>query len=312
MAHFHHYTPVSKALTTELILKIFSYRKDFLHFIAPQGFEKSDFFHICRPKIYHEYLRYRYFRINFEDFTKPTKNASSSFFSKTLKEFTAETTHNKYPELNSPLESTLVMAKATSVIFDYPHVVFNQDMGCYRISDPLAKYPIDDLHEMLYQNQIIPNLDDSYYKPRERMTDYEYGLRNLKVDLYPAYVFIFQKLMEMRLDWDFGSFRHTLTDVLSPEALLALEQELDLADLDDHATYDPITAMLASLDQQPEDSSGEDAGIPEEEYDGSYIMRYHARIKKRVVDAYKAVYGHFPKAIPQLRKRLFHVLFSSV
>ena len=297
MAHFHRYIPVSKALTTELILKLFSYREDFMHYIAPQGLENSDFFHICRPKIYHDYLRYRYFRINFEDFINSAKNDTGTLYAKTLKEFTAETT-DIYPELNSQLESTLVMANATSIIFDYPHVVFNQDMGCYRIAEPFVEFPVDDLHDMLCQHQIIPVLDDTYYKPRERMTDYEYSLRNLEIDLYPAYVFIFQKLKEIQLDWDFGSFRHTLTDVLSPEALLALEQELDLVDLDDHSTYDPLTAMLSSLEQRPESNSGEDAGIPEEEDDGSYIMRYHTRIKKRVVDAYQAVYGHFPKNYP--------------
>jgi len=270
----------SNASCNKLLKKIFSGWRELLHQIAPQGWEQSEFVRFLHPTPEQQLKEHQQISENIKSLgVKNKRQKEEPVKELTLADFKAEPDDKP---IRADEEMIYLLGMAVYDIFSKNHEVINEKGRVY------------DLGSMRGSADFIADFINVNYPASERYDyiDFYMGplfIRN-RADFTPFYAHVFRVLKDNRCDWKYAFPRMY---IFNPREIAG-----DSEPPDTPASYNPEASMLKEMEDK---ESLEKTRKLREELDRSYEESYEeAKYKKppEVVQAYKMVYGVYPKGHP--------------
>lgn len=267
------YTPLPDDICKSLLSDLFRSIPALLEIVSPDGFKNSELVKVYHPTPEQQYREYRFSQLRSIKlgrlFKKPFKIEPTKSYDEFLKAIKPDPIKEEY-------EIASIFGDCIWDIFSNNHTVLNGQnesyhLGSWRGSGSFIADIINDL-------EIAPDSTFDYM-------DFYMGsfVAQERADLTGVYEFIFKKLKEQELDWEY-----------SFPQLGIIDFERDEQKSDPPEKYNPNQAIKDKIDRNEKKKA---VNKLQDDFDRMYE---NARYKKpsQEVLAYFNVFGHWPKGHP--------------
>jgi hypothetical protein len=260
-----------------LLIELFQSIPQLLQSIAPDGFENSPLkliFHPAPEQQYKEYLRINENISHLKKIRKaPVEIETAKSFEEFKKDIKTEPVDEKY-------EMVSIFGDCIWSIFSNNHTVFNENAESYDLGSwrGTGRFIADVINKL----QLVPEKAFNYM-------DFYMGniFTEERSDLTPVYEFIFKKLKNKNLDWEYSFPRM---------GLIGFDKNKN--ENENMENYDPSESIKKQLEKQQQQH---ELNKMQQNLDEIYKEEYEeARYKKpkSEVMAYYRVYNQYPKGHP--------------
>lgn len=260
-----------------LLTELFQSIPQLLQQVAPNGFANSVLVSVFHPSPQQQYKEYRHSKLQLILLQRRLKKSADAEPTKSYEQFLKEVEPSPVDE---QYETVSIFGDCLWNIFSNNHTIYNQqaesyDLGSWRSSGGFIADVINKL-------QLVPG----------RTFDYmDFYMGNVwtkdRTNLRAIYEFIFTRLKEKGLDWEFSFPRMGIVNFNTSNDTEPAPEN-----------YNPATALQQHLEQQQKQ---EEANKLQQELDEVYNKEFDkARYEKpsQEVMAYYNIYGHWPEGHP--------------
>lgn len=271
------YEPLPDETCKELMIDLFEAIPQLIEKVMPDGFAVSSLVRVFHPSAEQQYKEYLRMRSNLNRLSARIKKEQEKYPIPDFEEYVKDIEPS---EIKENYEIVSIYGDCIWEIFSKNHTVFNQnfqsyDLGSWRGS---GRFIADVINEL----GLVSDFSFDYL-------DFYMGqiFSEERADFTPIYEFIFKRLQQKNLDWEY-SF---------PQMQLISFQKED-QDSDEPEKYDASEALQKELDRNKEKEEMNELRekfdkIHEEEYEKARYIKPSQKVM-----AFFNVYGHWPKGHP--------------
>ena len=271
------YTPLPDEISKQLLISLLQSVPELLQKMAPEGFAHSELVKVCHPTPEMRYREYRFIQLRTIQLQRMMKKKVVVESTKSLDEFLREI---KVKPIKEQYEIASIFGNCIWDIFSNNHTVFNRQFESYDLGSARGSggFIADVINELSLAPDHIFDYIDFYMG---------HSIGKERADLTGVYAFIFQKLKDRNLDWEYSFPR---------VGIINLQQGEEKTD--DPAKYDSDRAMQKQLKNMEKEK---EISQLHENLDRIYKEEYEkARYEKpdQEVVAYFKIYHHWPLGHP--------------
>ncbi|HKI46094.1 MAG TPA: hypothetical protein VKA08_12250 [Balneolales bacterium] len=271
------YTPLPYEISKQLLISLLQSIPELLQDVAQEGFAHSELVKVYHPTPEQQYREYRFIQLRTIQLQRSMKKKvvvePTKSFDEFLQEIKAEPIREQY-------EIASIFGNCIWDIFSNNHTVFNRQFESYDLGSARGSggFVADVINEL----SLIPDYTFDYI-------DFYMGhsIGKNRSDLTGVYAFIFQKLKDRNLGWEYSFPRIGIINLQKGE-----EKTVD------PAKYDPDHAMKEQLKNTEKEN---EVNRLHDELDRIYEKECEkARYEKpdQEVMAYFKIYHHWPPGHP--------------
>lgn len=269
------FTTLPDNISETLLMKLFDALPELEKEIMPNGFSNSGLIHVFHPATEQQYKEHCELEVRLNTLFKKKKEKSEPL--ETFEEFIKGIHDSPVEEV---YEMVSIYGDCLWDIFSNNHTVYNEKLESYHLGSfrGSAGFIADVIDKM----NLVPEKTFDYM-------DFYMGSiwAEQRVDLVPVYEFIFKKLKDKILDWEYSFPRLGLISFNNDK-----NETTDMKD------YDPATSLKKEFENENKKSEIKKL---QNDLDNAYNEEFeNAKYEKpsQVVRAYYSVYGYWPKGHP--------------